>query len=114
MNAIDVRSILKKFGDFTAVNGISFVVEKGEIFGLLGQQFKPVDDRVNESVGSGGAGVLGDVRPDLLEVLLGKSGQPIRHLRLLGASRTTARLDPLGELPTGGLVEGTSLALRPP
>ena len=36
MNAIDVRSILKKFGDFTAVNGISFVVEKGEIFGLLG------------------------------------------------------------------------------
>src|SRR6478736_4405297 len=36
MNAIDVRSILKKFGDFTAVNGISFVVEKGEIFGLIG------------------------------------------------------------------------------
>ena len=37
--------------------------------------------------------------PDLLEVLLGKSGQPIGHLRLLGASRPTARLDPLGELP---------------
>src|SRR5215813_12678856 len=36
MNAIDVRSILKKFGDFTAVNGISFTVEEGEIFGLLG------------------------------------------------------------------------------
>ena len=36
MSAIDVRSIVKKFGDFTAVNGISFVVEKGEIFGLLG------------------------------------------------------------------------------
>jgi ABC-2 type transport system ATP-binding protein len=36
MIAIDVRSIVKKFGDFTAVNGVSFVVEAGEIFGLLG------------------------------------------------------------------------------
>src|SRR5881398_3656461 len=36
MNAIDVRSLVKKFGDFTAVNGISFAVEDGEIFGLLG------------------------------------------------------------------------------
>jgi ABC-2 type transport system ATP-binding protein len=36
MNAIDVRRIVKKFGDFTAVNGISFAVEDGEIFGLLG------------------------------------------------------------------------------
>ena len=36
MAAIDVRSIVKKFGDFTAVNGISFAVEDGEIFGLLG------------------------------------------------------------------------------
>jgi ABC-2 type transport system ATP-binding protein len=36
MNAIDVRKIVKKFGDFTAVDGISFAVEEGEIFGLLG------------------------------------------------------------------------------
>jgi ABC-2 type transport system ATP-binding protein len=35
-NAIDVRAIVKKFGEFTAVNGISFAVEEGEIFGLLG------------------------------------------------------------------------------
>jgi ABC-2 type transport system ATP-binding protein len=35
-NAIDVRSIVKKFGNFTAVDGISFAVEEGEIFGLLG------------------------------------------------------------------------------
>src|SRR5205807_846748 len=27
---------VKKFGDFTAVNGVSFSVEHGEIFGLLG------------------------------------------------------------------------------
>ena len=33
---ISVRTIVKRFGDFTAVNGISFNVEHGEIFGLLG------------------------------------------------------------------------------
>jgi len=36
MNAIEVNNIVKKFGDFTAVNGVSFAVEDGEIFGLLG------------------------------------------------------------------------------
>src|SRR5205809_1230757 len=36
MSAIDVRHIVKKFGDFTAVNGITFGVEEGEVFGLLG------------------------------------------------------------------------------
>ena len=36
MDAIDVRGIVKKFGEFTAVNGISFAVAEGEIFGLLG------------------------------------------------------------------------------
>jgi ABC-2 type transport system ATP-binding protein len=34
--AIDVQNIVKTFGDFTAVKGISFQVESGEIFGLLG------------------------------------------------------------------------------
>ena len=36
MHAIEVREIVKRFGDFTAVNGISFAVAKGETFGLLG------------------------------------------------------------------------------
>src|SRR5512147_1408525 len=36
MNAIEVRGIVKRFGDFTAVDGVSFAVEEGEIFGLLG------------------------------------------------------------------------------
>ncbi|HET6332480.1 MAG TPA: ATP-binding cassette domain-containing protein [Polyangiales bacterium] len=34
--AIDVSAITKRFGDFTAVNGISFSVKEGEVFGLLG------------------------------------------------------------------------------
>ena len=36
MAEIEVNQIVKKFGDFTAVNGISFSVEHGEIFALLG------------------------------------------------------------------------------
>jgi ABC-2 type transport system ATP-binding protein len=35
-NAIEVRDIVKTFGEFTAVNRISFEVTDGEIFGLLG------------------------------------------------------------------------------
>jgi ABC-2 type transport system ATP-binding protein len=34
--AIDVKHIVKKFDDFTAVDDISFSVRRGEIFGLLG------------------------------------------------------------------------------
>ena len=33
---ISVKNLTKKFGDFTAVDHISFDVKKGEIFGLLG------------------------------------------------------------------------------
>jgi len=33
---ISVRNLVKKYGDFTAVSGISFEVYQGEIFGLLG------------------------------------------------------------------------------
>lgn len=34
--AIEVKDIVKKFGDFTAVDGITFQVKEEEIFGLLG------------------------------------------------------------------------------
>jgi ABC-2 type transport system ATP-binding protein len=34
--AIEVNHIVKKYGDFTAVDDVSFQVAEGEIFGLLG------------------------------------------------------------------------------
>ena len=34
--SIEVKNLTKRFGDFTAVNEISFDVHKGEIFGFLG------------------------------------------------------------------------------
>jgi ABC-2 type transport system ATP-binding protein len=36
INAIEVDHLVKKFGQLTAVNDISFTVAEGEIFGLLG------------------------------------------------------------------------------
>lgn len=36
MNSIEVKNFTKKFGDFIAVDNISFEVEEGSIFGFLG------------------------------------------------------------------------------
>lgn len=36
LNAMEIRDLTKRFGDFTAVDHISFHVRKGEIFGFLG------------------------------------------------------------------------------
>ena len=33
---IEVKNLTKKFGDFTAVNDVSFSIEEGEIFAFLG------------------------------------------------------------------------------
>jgi ABC-2 type transport system ATP-binding protein len=33
---IEVQHLVKKFGDFTAVNDLSFAVESGQVMGFLG------------------------------------------------------------------------------
>src|SRR3954470_6921662 len=35
-SVIDIRDVTIKFGTFTAVDGVSLSVERGEVFGLLG------------------------------------------------------------------------------
>ncbi len=35
-NALEVKGLTKKYGEFTAVKGIDFSVLRGEIFGFLG------------------------------------------------------------------------------
>jgi ABC-2 type transport system ATP-binding protein len=34
--AIEVVTLTKRYGDLTAVNGVSFTVDRGEIFAFLG------------------------------------------------------------------------------
>ena len=36
MNAIEVEKLTKRFGEFTAVDSLTFSVKSGEIFGFLG------------------------------------------------------------------------------
>src|ERR1700748_1985458 len=36
MAIISVQNLIKKYGEFTAVNDLSFEVQEGEVFGLLG------------------------------------------------------------------------------
>jgi ABC-2 type transport system ATP-binding protein len=36
MDIIEIKDLVKKFGDFTAVDGVTLNIKKGEIFGLLG------------------------------------------------------------------------------
>ena len=36
INAIDVENIVKRYGEFTAVDGVTFHVKEQEVFGLLG------------------------------------------------------------------------------
>ena len=33
---IEVKNLVRKYGDFTAVDDVSFSIEKGEVVGLLG------------------------------------------------------------------------------
>ncbi len=35
-NTIEIRSVTKKFGDFTAVNDLTLNVPKGSIYGFIG------------------------------------------------------------------------------
>jgi hypothetical protein len=39
---------------------------------LFDEQLESIEDGVNESIGRRGAGIIGDVGPDLLEVLFGQ------------------------------------------
>jgi ABC-2 type transport system ATP-binding protein len=64
MNAIEVRGLTKRFDSFTAVDDISFDVEEGEVFGLLGPNGSGKTTTIRMLVGlsrptEGGAKILG-------------------------------------------------------
>ena len=73
-HAVETVDLVKRFGDFTAVDGISFTVERGEIFGFLGPNGAGKTTTIRMLMGliepsAGSATVLGfDVTTDKAEV----------------------------------------------
>ncbi len=62
--AIDIRGLVKRYGDFTAVDGITLRVEAGEFFGFLGPNGAGKTTTINAIVGlarktSGTISILG-------------------------------------------------------
>jgi len=51
MNALEIDRLVKRYGDFTAVDGISLNVDEGEFFGLLGPNGAGKTTTINSIVG---------------------------------------------------------------
>ena len=51
MGIVSVRNLKKEYGDFTAVDGISFDIEQGEIFGFLGPNGAGKTTTINMLIG---------------------------------------------------------------
>lgn len=51
MATVEVTNLKKKYGSFQAVNGISFSIEQGEVFGLLGPNGAGKTSTINMMIG---------------------------------------------------------------
>jgi len=73
-NVIEVRSLMKKYGGFTAVDGISFNVKRGEVFAFLGPNGAGKTTTVEmleclKTPTSGSVGLLGlDIKKDEMAI----------------------------------------------
>ena len=71
---IDVKELTKRFGDFTAVDEISFKVKNGEVFGFLGPNGAGKTTTIRMLTGlskptSGNASILGfDIRSEIINI----------------------------------------------
>lgn len=93
-NAIEVQHLKRRYGDFTAVNGISLTVASGEVYGLLG---------------TNGAG-----KTSALEVMEGLARPSDGQVRVLGhdpaADRAHVRPHTGIMLQNGGLPQALTVA----
>ncbi len=77
--AIEIRDIVKRYGDFTAVDHVSLTVPRGAVYGLLGPN---------------GAGKSSTIRM-LLRIMLPDEGS----IRVLGDDVSALNVDRIGYLP---------------
>jgi ABC-2 type transport system ATP-binding protein len=83
MYSIEVNNLTKKFGNFAAVDGISFRVKEGEIFGFLGANGAGKSTAIKMMCGilepSGGDAFIGGYsvmnKPDAVKTIIGYMSQ---------------------------------------
>ncbi len=85
--AIEAKDLTRKFGDFTAVDNVSFSVEKGEVFGFLGANGAGKSTTIRMLTGillptSGGAAVAGYDITRQQEQVRGHIGYMSQHFSL--------------------------------
>ncbi len=78
-HVIDIQNVVKRYGDFTAVDQLSFAVSRGSIYGLLGPN---------------GAGKSSTIRM-MMRIMLPDEGT----IRILGEDLARVNLDRVGYLP---------------
>ena len=117
--AVDIDHLVKKFGNFTAVNGISLEIKKGEIFGLLGPNGAGKSTTINVLLGllpptSGKVIVNGvDVQkdPDRAKVEIGVVTQETVVESELTAEQNLMIFGRLHHIPSSELKENINFAL---
>lgn len=86
-SVISARGLLKRFGDFTAVDGIDFEVYRGEIFGFLGPNGSGKTTTIRMMLGllsptEGSVGILGIEVTDKPEQIRPRVGYMSQHFSL--------------------------------
>jgi len=96
--AIEVTNLTKKFGDFTAVDGVTFNIKRGEIFGFLGPNGAGKTTTIRMLLGllrptSGQATVLGYDVAQQTEQIRARIGYMSQRFSLYNDLTVTENLD---------------------
>lgn len=99
---IQINDLTKRFGDFTAVNQISFSVNKGEIFGFLGPNGSGKTTTIRMMLGllrptQGSIHVLGYQVPERLSEVLPMIGYMSQHFSLYNDLTVVQNLEFYGQ-----------------
>ncbi len=99
---IQTQDLAKKFGDFTAVDGVSFTVEKGEIFGFLGPNGSGKTTTIRMMLGllpptRGSIEVLGVPVPDQVQCILPRIGYMSQQFSLYNDLTVSQNLEFYGQ-----------------
>jgi ABC-2 type transport system ATP-binding protein len=117
---IQVSDLVKKFGDFTAVNQVSFEVKKGEIFGFLGPNGSGKTTTIRMMLGllpptQGSIEVLGKPIPGQIQSILPRIGYMSQQFSLYNDLTVAQNLQFYGQaygIPPAGIKESVRDAVE--